>query len=655
MDRSSNKNKSLLICLILIVTTFAVYYQVHNFAFVNFDDPVYVYKNPDIQAGITLKAIKWAFSSISCADIWHPLTWLSHMLDWQLFGPNAGGHHLTNLVFHIANTILLFVVLKRMTNVLWQSAFAAALFALHPLHVESVAWVSERKDVLSTFFWMLTMWVYVRYAGRPKIDNYLLVIVFFALGLMSKAMLVTLPFVLLLLDYWPLERYSTKRSLSHLLIEKIPLFVMALAASVVAFIAQKRGGAMHTIEHGLAVRLANAAISYMQYIIKMVWPFRLAMFYPHPRQGVSILYAVMSAVFLAAATILVLRFAKGRRYLFTGWFWYVGTLVPVIGIVQVGDQAMADRYSYISLTGLFIIIAWGLPELAKKWAHRKIVLWVSSLTVISALSVCTYRQAQYWKDTITLCEHALKVTKDNYEAHSCMIGMLIEQGRIEEAAWHNKEAIRIRSGYLEKHLAMAEELKRKGQLAESIKKYQAAIMANENISTVAYNEIGLIQAQMGKPAEAVKSFDKAIRYNEENGNENHVGSIHYSIGVVLQGLGKTKEAMEHFNKAVEDYRQELAEKPDSPTIFARLGDALATMGDFKAAAEAFEKALELEPNNPEYYNNLEKALEYGGQYDKAIDVTKKQILLMQSYNQEKEVSRLRQYIDFLEHKKLKQK
>ena len=278
---------------------------------------------------------------------WHPLTWLSHMLDWQLFGPNAGGHHLTNLIFHIANTLLLFIVLKQMTHRLWPSAFVAALFALHPLHVESVAWVAERKDVLSTFFWMLTMWAYVRFVSHPKITRYLLVVVFFALGLMAKPMLVTLPFVLLLLDYWPLDRLSPKRrkagskySLSYLLIEKVPLFAMVLASCIVTFICQKKGGAMHAGEnYSFPIRLANASISYLQYIIKMIWPARLAVFYPHPGQNVSILYAVISAALLLAVTILILRFATNRRYLVTGWFWYLGTLVPVIGLVQVGAQA----------------------------------------------------------------------------------------------------------------------------------------------------------------------------------------------------------------------------------------------------------------------------------------------------------------------------
>src|SRR4030042_60564 len=396
MDNTLTKYRSFWICLGLMLITTVVFYQVCTYDFVNLDDPTYIYENTNIQDGITSKTIKWAFTT-GYASNWHPLTWLSHMLDWQLFGPKAGGHHFTNLIFHIANTLLLFVVLKQMTHKLWSSAFVAALFALIPLHCESVAWGSERKDVLSTFFWMLTIWAYVRFASRPKIASYLPVVVFFALGLLSKPMLVTLPFVLLLLDYWPLYRFNPKRgdasskySLSYLLAEKAPLFAMAIVSCIVTFIVQKKGGAMEWEHCSLPVRLANASISYLQYISKMIWPAQLAFFYPHPNQNVSFLYAVISAVFLLAVTIIIFRFAKKRRYLVTGWLWYLGALVPVIGLIQVGAQAMADRYTYIPLTGLFIIIAWGLPDLLGKLRYKKIALTLTALLVISAISICAH-------------------------------------------------------------------------------------------------------------------------------------------------------------------------------------------------------------------------------------------------------------------------
>jgi len=404
-----------LICLTLGLVTFAVFYQVHSFKFITYDDPYYVYKNPDIQSGISLKTIKWAFTAGYSAN-WHPLTWFSHMLDWQLFGNNAGGHHLINLAFHIANTLLLFIVLKQMTSALWQSAFVAALFALHPLHVESVAWVSERKDVLSTFFWILTMWAYLRYVRQPKISSYLLIVIFFSLGLMSKPMLVTLPFVLLLLDYWPLERFG-RRTVFYLVQEKIPFFVLSAALSAVTFLVQRGGKAMIAFTSlPLKYRILNSFLSCIEYIEKMFWPSKLAVFYPHIGRNISVLYSIISAGLLLAATVLVIRFAKNHRYLLTGWFWYLGTLVPVIGIVQVGTQGMADRYTYITLTGLFIIIAWGLPELFERWRYKKIVLVSLTILIISALSICTYNQLRYWRNTLTLFQHTIDVTKDNFLA-----------------------------------------------------------------------------------------------------------------------------------------------------------------------------------------------------------------------------------------------
>ena len=414
MDTSSNR-RSFLICLILGLITFAVFYQVHSFKFITYDDPYYVYKNPDIQSGLTLESIKWAFTT-GCTANWYPLTWLSYMLDWQLFDSNPAGYHVVNLIFHIINTLLVFIVLGQMTRSLWPSAFVAALFALHPLHIESVAWVSERKDVLSTFFWLLTMWAYLRYVNKPCISRYLWTVIFLALGLMSKPMLVTLPFVLLLLDYWPLERFR-RRTLFYLIGEKIPFFVLSAALSVVTFLIQQNSRAVVSLDVlPLKFRILNAFVSYTGYIEKMFWPDRLAVFYPHLGRNISVMYAVISAGLLLAATVLVIRFGKNRRYLVTGWFWYIGTLVPVVGIIQVGIQGMADRYSYIPLTGLFIIIAWGVPDLLAKWRYKKIVLASLALLIVSTISICTYNQLRYWRNTLTLFQHAIDVTEDNFMA-----------------------------------------------------------------------------------------------------------------------------------------------------------------------------------------------------------------------------------------------
>jgi len=428
MVQSSKTSRYVFVCAALSVVTFAVYCHVNSFEFISYDDPDYIYRNPNIQAGVTLGAVKWAFTDLDSAN-WHPLTWLSHILDWQLFGSNPAGHHLVNLVFHIANTLLLFLVLNKMTAAVWKSAFVAALFALHPLHVESVAWVSERKDVLSTFFWMLTMWAYLGYVKHPNVRRYLLVMLTFALGLTTKPMLVTLPFVMLLLDYWPLERIPAQEKkkqaqgplrrqiLCRLVYEKVPFVILSAASSVITFAVQRGRYAMVSLTLlPLKYRIGNAFISYAEYMKKMLWPSNLAVFYPHAGRNVSVTYAVISACLLLSVTILIVRLSRNHRYLATGWFWYLGTLVPVLGLVQVGIQGMADRYTYVPLTGLLIIIAWGAPDLLAKLRHRKIILVWSATVAVSTMSLCTFFQLRHWENTLTLFEHALAVTDKNYIA-----------------------------------------------------------------------------------------------------------------------------------------------------------------------------------------------------------------------------------------------
>jgi hypothetical protein len=437
MDKPSDKYKVICVYVALALSTLVVYWQVRNYDFVNFDDPHYVHKNPIVQSGITLDSIKWAFTTGHAAN-WHPLTWLSHMLDCQLFGTNPGWHHLTNLLLHIANTLLLFAVLKRMTGALWRSAFVAALFALHPLNVESVAWVAERKNVLSGFFWMLTVAAYIRYAERPGIGSYLLVVLVFSLALMAKPIVVTLPFVLLLLDYWPFGRfqwgsqrqgeslpqselvkvnYQTSPT-SRLVGEKVPLFILVAVLSMITFFVQRSGGTVEsTATLTLKARSANAVVSYAGYIGKIFWPRRLAVFYPHPRYSLPVWQAVAAGLLLLGITVCVIWLARRRCWLPVGWLWYLGTLVPVIGLVQVGAQAMADRYAYVPAVGLFIIIAWSLPELVKKWRYRKIGLRISAGIVLTFLLLCTRMQVRHWQNSVTLFEHALAVTENNYAIH----------------------------------------------------------------------------------------------------------------------------------------------------------------------------------------------------------------------------------------------
>ena len=367
------------ICFSLVISILCIYWQVRHFSFVNYDDPQYVTANYAVQAGLAFENIRWAFTAVH-ANNWHPLTWLSHMLDCQIYGLDPGRHHLTNVLFHILNTLLLFLVFKKMTGALWKSAFVAALFALHPLHVESVVWVAERKDVLSTFFFMLTLWSYTRYVERTNLYNYLMVLLFFMLGLMTKPMLVTLPFVFLLLDYWPLQRFCFGSSDSNgqrsfywgLVWEKMPLFILSSASSVVTYLVQKSSGAVNSLAAiPFHVRIANALLSYVSYIEKMLWPEHLAVLYPYP--NVILPWKIVCAgLLLMMISVFIFRRLRSKPYLAVGWLWYLGTLVPVIGIVQVGAQAMADRYTYVPLIGIFFIAAWGGADLVTKWRFRKI-------------------------------------------------------------------------------------------------------------------------------------------------------------------------------------------------------------------------------------------------------------------------------------------
>jgi hypothetical protein len=484
-----------LICLVLVLATSAVYWHVTGHDFVNLDDDVYVYENRHVQNGLTSDSIIWAFTTTR-AGFKIPLTWLSLMLDFELYGLNAGGYHLTNLLLHIANVLLVFFILKLMTGALWRSAFVAALFALHPLHVESVAWVTERKDVLSILFWLLTMWAYLGYVERPGMRRYLLMIVSFTLGLMAKPMLVTLPFVLLLLDYWPLGRFQVGQSADapessvqapiksgqpmssvlSLVWEKTPLFALAAVSSVVTFLAQKSAEALvHFETWPITIRIANGLVSYVKYLGKMIWPRSLAVFYPHPGHSLPIWKAAGAGVLLLCISILVLRGARRYPYLVVGWLWYIGTLVPVIGFVQSGLQAMADRFTYIPLIGLYIIIAWGVPEIVPRWPHRKLYLATLSTTLFLFLMALTWKQVQYWKNSISLFEHTLEVTSNNWLVNIDLGTELYREGRTDDAIKHYLEALRIKPDNAEAHNNLGIALDREGRTDDAIKHYLEAL------------------------------------------------------------------------------------------------------------------------------------------------------------------------------------
>lgn len=601
-----SKHRIFLVSLLLALTTLVVFWQLGNFDFVNYDDDNYVTENPNVNSGLTLKSVLWSFTTLHGeTSYWHPLTWLSHMLDCELFGLNPRWHHLTNLLLHIANTLLLFLVLKNMTGAVWQSGFVAALFALHPLHVESVAWVAERKDILSSFFWILTMIGYLWYIKHGGIGWYLLMIFVFGLGLMTKPMLVTLPFVLMLMDYWPLERFG-KVKISRLIIEKIPLFSLSVILSIVTFVAQRSLGAVAEIESiSFRVRLANAVVSYIKYILKMVWPGDLAVLYPHPGGRLPMWQPVVSVVLLVGITAAVLYFGRRKRYLIFGWLWYLGTLVPVIGMVQVGAQAMADRYSYITLTGLFVIIAWAVPEFLAKLPHRRIVLAVGGGVVVLVLSICSSRQLKIWQNSFTLFDHTLKVTENNYIMHNSLANVLASQGSYNEAIGHYHRAIRIKPDYTEAHYNLGRAFQSQGLLDEAMSSYRWALSIRFDYAN-AHNNLGNVLKSKGKFNEAVIHFQQAIQF------EPGFAEAHYNLANVFKSEGRLDKAIVHYQRAIEF---QLADSD----VYNNLANVFHLKGQFDAAIDSYRKSLQIDPDYLPARNNLGIVLLETGQLDEAFE------------------------------------
>jgi len=562
---SMKVSSRLTISLVLALITLTAFWPVLHAGFLNYDDDEYVTDNPQVPAGLTIEGAKWAFTTPHSMN-WHPLTWLSHMADVELFGLNPRGHHLINLLFHAANTVLLFLLLVRMTGSVWRSGFVAALFGMHPLHVESVAWVSERKDVLSTLFWILATWAYIRYAEVPRLRRYIPVFLLMALGLLSKPMLVTLPFVFLLLDYWPLQRLSFGKKdtgkpslpLWKLVVEKTPLFAMAAASSAVTYIVQQKGGAVSSFEAvPFGARVANALVAYVGYIGKMVWPAKLAVLYPHPGTTLPVWKAVAAGVVLALITFLAVVPARRRRYMAVGWLWYLGTLVPMIGLVQVGGQAMADRYTYVPLIGLFVMIAWGMNDGATRRQGDKAtptppyphtpILTALALIVLGALMAKTWVQAGYWRDSITLFRHTIAVTGPNYVAHynlgcalvahynlGCALG---EKGRLEEAVEHYRESIRVTPGYPRAHYNLAGTLRDQGKLDEAAAEYREAIRLDPEYAE-AYHNLGNLLDDQKKGDEALAMYLEAVRLNPT------LAEVHNNLAIKYYFEGEYVKAWE---------------------------------------------------------------------------------------------------------------
>ena len=527
--------------LLIFLITIAIYGQVYRHEFVSYDDDLYVTKNAVVQQGITFHGIFWAFSGSHIGN-YHPLTWLSHMLDVHWFGLNSGIHHLVNVLIHAVNGILIFLLFQKMTANKWPSLLIALLFVIHPVHVESVAWISERKDLLSTFFWLLTMRVYINYTVKRGTIRYLLVILFFLMGLLCKAMLVTLPFVLLLIDYWPLKRFYMKKEPSVgrqnvllLIIEKVPLFLFSFGFSLVAFLSQRSGGGVISKAiYPLGTRLANAFVSYMMYISKMVWPSDLAVFYPHPGT-VQIWQTIAAAALLAVITFLSFAHARKRPWYLIGWLWYLGTLVPVIGFVQIGNQAMADRYSYVPLIGLFIMVAWGMEEL---WTKRRLkrVMITCLISVLLIYAAIAWNQVGYWKNSQSLYKHALSVTKDNYLAHNNLGMVFYNQGRLKKALPHFREALRFKPQYIQANNNMGMALIRIGYPAKALPYLGSALRVNPNYAE-ANNNMGAAFLKLGKAEQARVYFERVVSLQPKDARwYNNLGAAYYQLGKQMQAL-----------------------------------------------------------------------------------------------------------------------
>ncbi len=579
---TTSPKQILIVSIILILATLAVFWQVKHFGFVNIDDDIYVTANNHIQSGITLDGIRWAFGT-TYAEFWHPLTWLSLMFDYQLYGLNPGGYHLTNLILHIFSTLLLFWLFHRMTGAVWKSAFVAAFFALHPLHVESVAWISERKDVLSAFFWMLTLCLYVYYTEKPVIKRYLLVVVSFVCALMSKPMVVTLPVIMMLLDYWPLNRFELKKDNPVLwqAKEKLPFFLLSAVFSIITIYAQHKQTAKF-FYFPLSSRLANAPVSFVTYLEKTFWPHDLAAFYPLSDQIATwqVLATIIMIIVVCAAIIIMI---KSRPYLFVGWLWYAITLLPVIGIIRVGDFAMADRYTYLPLIGIGIILGWCIPHLFLHADIYKKILLPAGIATLIILAALSWEQCGYWKNGIELFSHALKVTRNNYLAYNNLGNVLLDEGKIKEAIDQYNNALQIIPSYV-----------------------------------LSYNNRGTAYAKLGQYQLAMNDCNEAIRLKPDD----FLG--YFNRGNIYKKIGQYQRAIEDFNKAI-------LLKPDDSSVYFNRGNTYINLGQYKTAIEDFNKAIRLAPASFDIYNNRAFIYIKLGWYQQALEDYSKAILLKPDY------------------------
>jgi Flp pilus assembly protein TadD len=591
----------------LFLAVFCVYLQVWNFDFVSLDDQIYVANNPHVRAGLTLSGIAWAFKT-GFAGNWFPLTLLSYMLECQLFGPRSGVHHLTNVFLHAIGTLLLYGLLQRMTGARWRSALVAFLFALHPVHVEAVAWIAERKEVLSGLFWFITLWAYLLYVEKPTALKYLWVMLALACGLMSKPMIVTLPFALLLLDYWPLRRLGRQA-----ILEKVPLLALCVCAAIVAWATQQSGGAVSTLALiPLHVRLENALVSYAIYIRQFFVPVNLAVIYPFS-SDIPVWRPVGAAILLVAITVLALRARRQRPYLAVGWFWFLGTLLPVIGLVQIGLQSRADRYTYIPFIGISIAVAWGAAEIA---GQRK---WLTPV-IVALCAICpfvTWTAVSNWRDSLTLFRHAIDVTSGNWVALSAYSQALIAQGRVEEAIPYVREALRLQPNLPEAHITLASALSERGDLNEAETRFRDALQL-EPENADALEGLGMILTEKGQTREALERLTRAIALRPDDPDSHYNLGRAYALSHQLDpaiaqfrealrlrpgyaeaeyNLGTALAAGEHFEEACDHFRAALRLKPDYIRARFNLGVALAVLGRCEEAAAQFTEVLRVQPGD----------------------------------------------------------
>ena len=647
-------------CVFLAAIVWFVFGQTLHHAFVNYDDGSYVYENPIVQKGLTWEGFRWAFTHFAASN-WHPLTWISHMLDCQLYGLNSAGHHLTNVLLQAAAVILLFLVLRRMTGALWRSAFVAAVFAIHPLRVESVAWVAERKDVLSGVFFMLTLWAYLGYVRAMRAGNgerraesgerrakgkhptfniqhptsiggqgptsdlrplfhlpasvfYLLSLSCFALGLMCKPMLVTLPFILLLLDYWPLGRFTFHASrftmLRRLLREKISFFVLATASCVVTIFAQQQ--ALQSLESTtVPVRLGNAALAYVAYVGQMFWPARLAVLYPLQAGGVSLITSMLSLALLAGVSTWVLVRRRRQPYLLTGWVWYLTMLLPVIGLIQVGSQARADRYTYLPQIGLYLLLTWAAADLWAGWRHRRVLVGAGAAAILAALMVSARAQAAHWRNSETLWTHTLACTTDNWLAHINLGDDLLKMGRADEATVQFQAALQIHPNSAQAHNNLGSILAQKNETDEAIAHFQKALQIQPQNWQAHGNLARVFFYQLGRADEAVAQCQQALEIRPG------LAQAHLTLGDILLQKGQDAGALAHYQKALQT-------EPDSPAILNNIGWILATSPDAnlrngEQAVRYAKRACDLtKDNDPAYVNGEAAAYAEAGRFDEAV-------------------------------------